>query len=170
MSSLVDEVIEVGKTVPGISEVRLHLSGDYLEILVTGCAEPYQLPCGQLAHLVQTATPQQRAEIIRRRLAAAVETFTDQAAGQSWRTVRLLLVRTMLMPPSVQARLPGAVVGAEVLPGVAETAVLDRPTSIANITPRELDRWQVPVAEVLAAGRDNLAAAPAPARWKQLPG
>jgi hypothetical protein len=68
-----------------------------------------------------------------------------------------------------RARHPtGGYVGEEILPGVAEVSVLDRPTTMEFVDRRRCDRWQVSVAEVLAAGRRNLIDAPEPGRWKKL--
>lgn len=170
MSSLVNEFIAIGQTIADIREIRPDATGEYLTVVVDAHDGEYRIPLDRVARSLATATPDERAGAIRQQLAVAVESCRDKASGRSWDTARLLLLRTMLMPASAQARYPDSIVGVEVLPGIAETAVLDRPTSIANVCQDELTRWQVDVEEVLTAGRDNLDHAPDPAQWRKFTG
>jgi len=167
---LAAEVIAIGATVPGIREIRLAPNCDYLQvdIVAAGEDEVIRMPLDHLATVIGSATGSERSDLIGNRLAAAVERVADKAAGQSWDTARLLLLRTTLRPTSWQARHPGSHVGIEVLPGVAEIAVLDRPSSMENVSLEMLAQWNVTAAEVLASARDNLDQAPEPGHWQKL--
>jgi hypothetical protein len=164
-----DELAAAARAMPGVAEFRPHPSGRHAVVIVAGTAEPYVLVLSRVASMVGDTAGPERQALLQRIVATAVETNADAAAAANWDTAQHLLLRTSLIPTRYEARHPtGGYVGEEILPGVAEAAVLDRPTSMQFVDRRRCEHWQVAAAEVLAAARRNLVDAPEPGRWNKL--
>lgn len=165
-----DEALAIANKIPEIQHARLSPAGDAVEIVLDPAEGATRVFLARLAARVEGMGPGARRDHILRTLTGVVETAAVRRGGlETWDTARLLSLRPMLFSADAYARNRDSMVATELVPGVAETIVLDRESTIAHLTSSQLAEWGVTVERARTAARENLAASPDTTRWQKVP-
>lgn len=154
---------------PTIRDARVSADGAAVEVVTVHGPDLDRIPLARAASRIREFPPGERPGYLRTLLAGVVEMAAAGRAPEKRGQGTLLPMVFSAEHFNVHAaRVSRA--AAEVVAGVAEIVVVDRPNSAEEVTSAHLDRLGITAEQALQDARANLARVPESGRWERVPG